>query len=109
MPRAGQQEVGLGECQGRNGEGQTCHGSLVSAAYRLLLRSLQPRRPQDWARTLLTTIGAACWAVKGALLEQLVDWSVDQLADAHWSVPQIKAVLAHTSRCRVWQIAKVQI
>jgi hypothetical protein len=26
----------------------------------------------------------------------LVDWIVDKLADDHWSVPQIKAVIAQT-------------
>jgi len=32
----------------------------------------------------------------GELLEQLVDWIVDKLADDQWSIPQIKAVLAQT-------------
>ena len=94
--RDGKQELGLGDCQVRNGEGQTRHVYLVSAAYSLLMRSLHQSRPQDWARTLLTTIGEACRAVKGELLGQLVDWIVDKLADDHWSVPQIKAVLAQT-------------
>ena len=40
------------------------------------------------------TIGEACRAVTGEILEQLVDWIVDKLAHGHWSVPQIKAVLA---------------
>jgi hypothetical protein len=94
--RDGKQELGLGDCQVRNGEGQTRHVYLVSAAYSLLMRSLHESRPQDWARTMLTTIGEACRAVKGELLGQLVDWIVDKLADDHWSVPQIKAVLAQT-------------
>lgn len=96
LPRDGQQAVGLGECQGRHGEGQTRHVYLVSAADSLLRRSLHQHRPQDWARPLLTTIGEACRAVKGALLGQLVDWIVDKLADDHGSVPQSKAVLAQT-------------
>jgi hypothetical protein len=45
---------------------------------------------------MLTTIGEACRAVKGELLTQLVDWIIEKLADDHWSVPQIKAVLAQT-------------
>ena len=69
---------------------------LVSAAYSLLMRSLHQSRPQEWARRMLTTIGEACRAVKGEQLGQLVDWIVDKLADDHWSVPQIKAVLAQT-------------
>ena len=94
--RDGKQELGLGDCQVRSGEGQTRHVYLVSAAYSLLMRSLHQNRPQDWARTMLTTIGEACRAVKGELLTQLVDWIVNKLADDHWSVPQIKAVLAQT-------------
>ena len=94
--RDGKQELGLGDCQVRNGEGQTRHVYLVSAAYSLLMRSLHQNRPQEWARTMLTTIGEACRAIKGELLTQLVDWIIDKLADDHWSVPQIKAVLAQT-------------
>ena len=94
--RDGKQELGLGDCQVRSGEGQTRHVYLVSAAYSLLMRSLHQHRPQEWARTLLTTIGEACRAVKGELLTQLVDWIVDKLADDHWSIPQMKAVLAQT-------------
>ena len=52
-----------------------------------------PRRRPHASREA-TTIGEACWVVKGELLGQLVDWSVDKLANDHWSVPQIKAVLA---------------
>ena len=96
LHRDGKQALGLGDCQVRHGAGQTRHVYLVSGAYSLLMRSLHQSRPQDWARTLLTTIGEACRAVKGELLEQLVDWIVDKLADAQWSIPQIKAVLAHT-------------
>jgi len=74
------QELGLGDCQGRHGKGQTRHGYLVSAAYSLLMRSLHQTRPQAWARTRLTTIGEACRAIKGELLGQLVDWIIDKLA-----------------------------
>ena len=48
--RDGKQELGLGDCQVRHGEGQTCHVYLVSAAYSLLMRSLHQTRPQEWAR-----------------------------------------------------------
>jgi hypothetical protein len=96
LHRDGKQELGLGDCQVRHGEGQTRHVYRVSAAYSLLMRSLHQSRPQEWARTLLTTIGEACRAVKGELLGQLVAWIVDKLTDDHWSVPQIKAVLAQT-------------
>jgi len=94
--RDGKQELGLGEWQVRNGEGQTRHVYLVSAAYSLLMRSLHQSRPQEWARTMLTTIGEACRAVKAETLGRMIDWVVDKLTVEHWSVTDIKAVLAYS-------------
>src|SRR3954451_16569872 len=94
--RDGKQELGLGDCQVRNGEGQTRHVYLVSAAYSLLMRSLGQSRVQDWARRTLTTIGEACRAVKAETLERVVDWIVEKLTVEHWSVPEMKAVLAQS-------------
>jgi DDE superfamily endonuclease len=94
--RDGKQELGLGDCQVRNGEGQTRHVYLVSAAYSLLMRSLHQSRPQDWARTMLTTIGEACRAVKAETLARMIDWVADKLTVEHWSVTDIKAVLAYS-------------
>ena len=53
-------------------------------------------RGQDWARRTLTTIGEACRAVKAETLERMIDWVVDKLAVEHWSVTEIKAVLAQS-------------
>jgi hypothetical protein len=53
--RDGKQQLGLGDCQVRTGEGQTRHVYLVSTAYSLLMRSLQQVHPQNWARRTLTT------------------------------------------------------
>ena len=92
--RDGKQLLGLGDCQVRTGEGQTRHVYLVSAAYSLLMRSLQQSRAQDWARRTLTTIGEACRAVKAETVERMIDWVVDKLTVEHWSVPEMKAVLA---------------
>jgi DDE superfamily endonuclease len=94
--RDGKQQLGLGDCQVRTGEGQTRHVYLVSVAYSLLMRSLQQVRPQNWARRTLTTIGEACRAVKAETLEQIVDWIVEKLTLEHWSVPEMKAVLAQS-------------
>lgn len=94
LHRDGKQQLGLGDCQVRKGEGQTRHVYLVSAAYSLLMRSLHQTRLQGWARSKLTTIGEACRAVKAETLGQLVDWIVDKLTHEHWSVPQIKTALA---------------
>jgi hypothetical protein len=94
--RDGQQQLGLGDCQVRSGEGQTRHVYLVSAAYSLLMRSLQQSRAQDWARRTLTTIGEACRAVKAETLERMIDWIVDKLTVDHWSLTDIKGVLVYS-------------
>ena len=94
--RDGKQQLGLGDCQVRSGEGQTRHVYLVSAAYSLLMRSLQQSRAQDWARRTLTTIGEACRAVKAEPLERMIDWVVDKLTVDHWSIADIKAVLVYS-------------
>ena len=94
--RDGKQQLGLGDCQVRSGEGQTRHVYLVSAASSLLMRSLQQSRAQDWARRTLTTIGEACRAVKAETLERMIDWVVDKLTVDHWSIADIKAVLVYS-------------
>jgi hypothetical protein len=93
--RDSKQQLGLGDCQVRSGEGQTRHVYLVSAAYSLLMASLHQGCPQDWARRTLTTIGEACRAVKAETLERMVDWIADKLTGDHWSVAKIKAVLVY--------------
>ena len=92
--RDGKQLLGLGDCQVRTGEGQTRHVYLVSVAYSLLMRSLHQTHLYDWARRTLTTIGEACRAVKAETLERIVDWIVGKLTVEHWSIPEMKAVLA---------------
>ena len=94
--RDGKQELGLGDCQVRTGEGQTRHVYLVSTAYSLLMRSLQQGRAQEGARRTLTTIGEACRAVKAETLGRVIDWIVEKLTVEHWSVPEIKAVLVQS-------------
>ena len=94
--RDGKQQLGLGDCQVRSGEGQTRHVYLVSAAYSLLMRSLQQSRAQDWARRTLTTIGEACRAVKAETLAHMIYWLVEKLTGDHWSITDIKDVLVYS-------------
>jgi len=57
---------------------------------------LQQSRAQDWARRTLTTIGEACRAVQAETLERRIDGIVTKLTEDHWSVTDIKAVLAYS-------------
>jgi hypothetical protein len=94
--RDGKQQLGLGDCQVRSGAGQTRHVYLVSTAYRLVMRSLGQNRVQEWTRRTLTTIGEACRAVKAETLERVIDWIVEKFTVEHWSIPEIKAILAQS-------------
>jgi Transposase DDE domain len=60
--RDGKQQLGMGDCQLRDGEGQTRHMYLVMLAYSLLMKQLQQGYPYEWAFQKLTTIGEACRA-----------------------------------------------
>ena len=54
--RDGKQELGMGDCQLRDGQGQTRHMYLVMLAYTLLMDQLGQNRAKKWALRKLTTI-----------------------------------------------------
>jgi hypothetical protein len=47
--RDGKQQLGMGDCQLRDGEGQTRHMYLVMLAYSLLMRQLRQGHAYEWA------------------------------------------------------------
>lgn len=55
--RDGTQELGMGDCQLRDEDGQTRHIHLVMFAYSLLVRELKHERSRAWAFQRLKTIG----------------------------------------------------
>ena len=61
--RDGKQQLGLGDCQLRDVQGQTRHMYLVMLAYSLLMRQLRQGRAKEWAFQRLMTIGEACRAM----------------------------------------------
>jgi hypothetical protein len=78
--RDGKQELGMGDCQLRNGQGQTRHMYLVMLAYSLLMRQLRQPTAKEWAFQRLTTIGEACRAVATETLRTTLAWAMDQVA-----------------------------
>jgi hypothetical protein len=79
--RDGKQELGMGDCQLRSGQGQTRHMHLVMTAYSLLVRQLRNRRATKWALHRLTTIGQACRAVADETLRTTVQWAITQITE----------------------------
>jgi hypothetical protein len=77
--RDGKQELGMGDCQLRSGQGQTRHMHLVMAAYSLLMRQLHNSRATKWALHRLTTIGQACRAVADETLRTTLQWAITQI------------------------------
>jgi DDE superfamily endonuclease len=91
--RDGKQELGMGDCQLRSGQGQTRHMHLVMAAYSLLMRQLRNRRATKWALRKLTTIGQACRAVADETLRTTLQWAMSQITEKSQKPQQVIAQL----------------
>ncbi len=78
--RDGKQELGMGACQLRSGQGQTRHMHLVMLAYTILMRELRSRHAKEWALTRLTTIGQACRAVANETMRTTLQWAISEVA-----------------------------
>jgi hypothetical protein len=79
--RDGKQELGMGDCQLRSGQGQTRHMYLVMLAYSLLMIQLKQSHAKEWALCRLTTIGQACRAVAAETLRTTLQWAIDQVTE----------------------------
>jgi len=91
--RDGKQELGLGDCQLRDGQGQTRHVYLVMTAYSLLVRQIRQSSAKEWAFRRLTTIGEACRAVLKETLRETVEWAVRAARKTRLKPAQITAQL----------------
>ena len=94
--RDGKQELGMGDCQLRDGRGQTRHMYLVMLAYSLLMRQLGQNRTRDWALQKLTTIGEACRAMLRETLRTTIDWALRQVTEKSTPVEEVVAKLGLT-------------
>jgi hypothetical protein len=91
--RDGKQQLGMGDCQLRDGVGQTRHMHLVVLAYTALMRQLRHDRAQEWAHMRLTTIGEACRMLFRETLGKTLEWVVERTHEG-MSLPEIKQRLA---------------
>lgn len=91
--RDGKQQLGMGECQLRNGLGQTRHMQLVVLVYTALMRQLKHDRALDWTHKHLMTIGESCRTVARETLGKTLVWAIEQAQQGR-SVSQIKQQLA---------------
>jgi hypothetical protein len=91
--RDGKQELGMGDCQLRNGQGQTRHMYLVMLAYSLLMSQLKQGHAKDWALCRLTTIGDACRAMLSETLRTTLAWVVKQVTEKSRSYDHVVAKL----------------
>lgn len=77
--RDGKQELGLGDCQLRDGVGQTRHTYMVMLAHSLLVRELGNGSLSEWCRVKLTTVGEACRELLSESIRSMVGWIMDEL------------------------------
>lgn len=93
LHRDGKQHLGLGDCQLRNGEGQTRHIYLVLLAHSLLMAQLRQGRVSAWANETLMTIGEACRAVLRETLSQTIRWALERVRLDAWEPARVMAHL----------------
>jgi hypothetical protein len=79
--RDGKQQLGLGDCQLRDVQGQTRHMYLVMLAYSLLMSQLRQNRAREWALQKLMTIGEACRAMLRENLRTTLAWAIEQVTE----------------------------
>jgi hypothetical protein len=79
--RDGKQELGMGACQLRSGQGQTRHMHLVMLTYTFLMQQLRNRRAKEWAGQRLTTIGQACRAAAKETLATTLNWAIAEITE----------------------------
>jgi DDE superfamily endonuclease len=91
--RDGKQQLGMGDCQLRDGEGQTRHMHFVMLAYSLLMRALGQGHASEWASGVLTTIGEACRAVMAETLRTTLMWAIDRVMLYAWDKEEVIADL----------------
>jgi hypothetical protein len=94
--RDGKQQLGLGDCQLRDREGQTRHLYLVMLAYSLLVRQLRQGHAYAWAFQTLTTIGEACRAILRETLRTTLSWAIERVGVFAWNKDQVVAHLGLT-------------
>lgn len=92
--RDGKQHLGMGDCQLRNGLGQTRHMYLVFLAHSLLMRQLRQGRASVWALERLTTVGQACRAVCRETLSDTISWVIDRVQQDDWTPKRVMTRLA---------------
>ncbi len=94
--RDGKQQLGLGDCQLRDAEGQTRHMYLVLLAYSLLVKQLRQGHAYEWALERLTTIGQACRAVLRETLRTTLTWAMQHVSEYGWTAERVVAHLGLT-------------
>jgi hypothetical protein len=94
--RDGKQHLGMGDCQLRNGEGQTRHMYLVMLAHSLLVSQMRQGRAREWAHCMLTTVGEACRAVLRQTLGDTIAWAIERATADGWNREQIEEYLVLT-------------
>jgi len=92
--RDGKQHLGMGDCQLRNGRGQTRHLYMVFLAHSVLMHQLRQGRAREWARERLTTIGQACMSVLRETLSDTISWVIDRIENDGWNFQRVKVQLA---------------
>ena len=92
--RDGKRHLGLGDCQLRNGQGQTRHLYLVFLAYSLLVSQMRQGCLREWMKHLVTTIGEACRNIVRETLGNTITWAIERVIFDGWPPHKVRKYLA---------------
>jgi hypothetical protein len=96
--RDGKQQLGWGDCQLRDREGQARHVYLVMPGYSLLMRQLRQGHAYEGAYQKLTTIGEACRAILRETLRTTLAWAMERVQVYAWDQERVVAHLGLTGQ-----------
>jgi hypothetical protein len=92
--RDGKQLLGMGDCQLRNGLGQTRHMYLVFAAYSFLMVQINKDCCVEKAKKpMLMTIGDGCRSITREVFRTMLDWTIRQVTKRGRSLAEVLQIL----------------
>lgn len=91
--RDGKQLLGLGDCQLRDGRGQTRHVYLVFVAYSFLVSKVVIRCPEDEKGLKPRTVGEVCRSILQQVLRDTITWAIQRVQKWGRSVEETLRIL----------------
>jgi len=91
--RDGKQLLGMGDCQLRDGQGQTRHMYLVFVAYSYLMSKAKIGYPKNEVISQPVTVGEVCRSIAQEVFRDTLTWAIRQVTQGRKSLEQTLRIL----------------